>query len=77
MDFSGKKCLVIGNEGNGVRKYMYSPYKVSDFHGGYYYVEKNPYYRDSDCKDFRKNYRYCAGIMPVYYFNANLPYMGK
>lgn len=64
-------------QGNGVRKYMYSYYKESNFQGGYYYIEENPYYRDKNCRDFRKNYRYCTGIQPIYYFNANLPYMEK
>ena len=62
-------------EGNGVRKYTYENYKFSsDEIRGTCIVSENEYYRDSNCKDFRRKYRwYVCGL----YFNANLPYMQK
>ena len=61
-------------EGNGVRVYAFTFGSPSESTcPSYYPISKNPLYKSSSCKDFRRNYRYVGDN--THYFNCNLPYM--
>ena len=64
---------IFYKEGNGVRSYYMSCDRNPDF---YYNIRSNSCYRQKNCNDYRRNYRYqavgCGGF--TWLFNANLPY---
>ena len=79
-----KTIYIYYKQGNGVRIYCCSGHKWGNdelWNLNYYGsdISENPLFREKNCNDFRRNYKYRASTSGVsyMYFNANLPYMEK
>lgn len=83
LDATESKTLYIYyKQGNGVRRYVccenkYSGDELYNVDYSHMTIRKNDLYRSSECRDYRRNYRYTSenGLFAVFYFNADLPYM--